>query len=565
MRWPRQKHRSLAAGELLLLLALLGATLAPRLYRLGERSYWYDEGFSVCNAAGTRPGRFLESLRTFTHVEWKNPAPTVAAVCDSVRVTENTPPLYFLLLSLWMRAFGTGEAAVRGFSVLAGTLTVLLMLCLGRSLIPRPLAWTAAWLLAVSPLHIYFSREARNYALAGLIAAGMLLLLLRAQREEEARPSGPAKRGTAGWWAAYWACGTLGLYTNYMFGPLMVAHGLALAVRRRPLRGWGTAVVGAFLLFAPWLLYGLAAQAREAITYRETLAAGDPWLRNTFFFGAKLLFYLFLGETGLKLLFLRLGFLTAPILILLALSAAGLARSWRESREADTGLLPALSTAFYLGLLVLLCLATRTWMLVQTRFAVLLLPGLCLAVAAGLLAWPSRGPVAAAALVCLSGALFFTPAWPLAERPYADWRRAAATLANQGQPGDLVVHDGATAAVPFNACYDGPLPQLALPLMNARQESTAREILLRHPRVWLMSGHYQLDPAARGRLLEGFHLHSMRRCHFSLDLALYVRRDPTLQSSRNPIPLLFQSGSPTRHGKMGCRRRSDSASNRIIP
>src|SRR5262249_50970686 len=172
-----------------------------RVYRLGARSYWYDEGFSVCNAAGARPHRFFDSLQIFTHADWKHRAHSVAAVCDSVRVTENTPPLYFLLLSLWTRAFGSGEAAVRSLSVLAGALTVLALLLFGRSLAARPVAWTAAWLLAVSPLHIYFSREARNYALAGLIAAVMLFLLLNAQREEA------AGRRPHAWWIAYWACG----------------------------------------------------------------------------------------------------------------------------------------------------------------------------------------------------------------------------------------------------------------------------------------------------------------------------------------------------------------------
>src|SRR5262249_4627342 len=125
----RQTGRRAAdvALQALAIAALLALALLLRLNRIGERNIWHDEAFSVLNAAGAGPGRFLATLAIHTRRDWDAPPPRLVDVLDSVRVTENTPPLYFVLLSFWVRLFGRSELAVRSLSVLAGTLTVLLL------------------------------------------------------------------------------------------------------------------------------------------------------------------------------------------------------------------------------------------------------------------------------------------------------------------------------------------------------------------------------------------------------------------------------------------------------
>src|SRR5207237_180599 len=132
---------------------LLLVALVPRVYRLGERSFWFDEGYSVADARGVRPQRFTQSTAVFTAREWvAEIRPSLGRVCDSVRAGENTPPLYYLFLAVWMRLFGSGEAAVRGLSVLFGIAAIAALWGAARRQLGPAYGWLAAALLAVSPL-----------------------------------------------------------------------------------------------------------------------------------------------------------------------------------------------------------------------------------------------------------------------------------------------------------------------------------------------------------------------------------------------------------------------------
>lgn len=101
-------------------------------------------------------------------------------------VDPGNPPGYRIALKGWVALFGEGEAALRSLSALAGMLGVVAVGVLGR-------LWSgsvgvgllAALLLAISPYHIYYSREARGYALCvllGLLSSALLLALLRRPR-----------------------------------------------------------------------------------------------------------------------------------------------------------------------------------------------------------------------------------------------------------------------------------------------------------------------------------------------------------------------------------------------
>ena len=89
---------------------ILAVALGLRLFELTGQSLWYDEGVSA-----------YMTPRTFAEI----------ASATSVDIH---PPLYYWLLSLWAVPFGQGEAALRGFSVLLGTLMVWVTWGLGRSL-----------------------------------------------------------------------------------------------------------------------------------------------------------------------------------------------------------------------------------------------------------------------------------------------------------------------------------------------------------------------------------------------------------------------------------------------
>lgn len=78
------------------------------------------------------------------------------------------PPLYYLVLKLWTGLFGFSEIALRAPSVIAGVATVFVVYKIGEKLFNRHVGLLAGLFLAVNPLAVYYSQEARMYSLAML-------------------------------------------------------------------------------------------------------------------------------------------------------------------------------------------------------------------------------------------------------------------------------------------------------------------------------------------------------------------------------------------------------------
>lgn len=115
---------------------LLGIGL--RLYRLGAHSFWYDEASSVA-----------ESMN-------------ILNVINAHFLT--TPPLFGVILHFWS-FLGEGEFLLRLLPALFGMLTVIMSYKFGRMLFNKKVGLISAFLLAVSPFHIYYSQELRAYTL----------------------------------------------------------------------------------------------------------------------------------------------------------------------------------------------------------------------------------------------------------------------------------------------------------------------------------------------------------------------------------------------------------------
>ncbi len=182
-------------------LTLLAAAL--RLSTLDLQSFWYDEAFTPVHVLHASLGA---TLRTVVH-------------------TENSPPLWYLLEWADSRVLGTGEVALRLPSALAGIATVPVAWAIGRELSGRRAAIICAALVAVNPLFVWYSQEARVYALFVLTAALAMLCFLRALRE-------PTPRRIA----AFALSGALALATHYFAVFLLAPMAVWLLWDRRTRR-----------------------------------------------------------------------------------------------------------------------------------------------------------------------------------------------------------------------------------------------------------------------------------------------------------------------------------------
>jgi mannosyltransferase len=140
-----------------LLFLTIALAAAVRITTLSFQSLWLDEIGTVVEAGRPWPSLFL-------------------ALFDP----QQGYPLYTLGMRLWSSLFGTGEVALRLPSAIAGICTVPLLYLLGRRLFGWKVGMLAAVFLALSPLAIWYSQEARAYAIMMLLTVAAWLLLWEA-------------------------------------------------------------------------------------------------------------------------------------------------------------------------------------------------------------------------------------------------------------------------------------------------------------------------------------------------------------------------------------------------
>ncbi|MGH2889396.1 MAG: glycosyltransferase family 39 protein [Solirubrobacteraceae bacterium] len=208
------------APWLLAAIVVLGALL--RFTTLNEQSLWFDEATT-----------------------WGIVHHGLGHVLATVPRTESTPPLYYVLLWLWSRVFGTGAVGLRSFSALCGTLTIPIMWAIGRRLVSERVGLVAALLTAVNPLLFWYAQEARSYSLLLLLSAVSLLALVRALQA----PSVPRVL----WWSI--AC-ALALASHYYAAVAIVSEAawLGACLHRRGLLTGRRAIAG----LAPVVAVGAA-------------------------------------------------------------------------------------------------------------------------------------------------------------------------------------------------------------------------------------------------------------------------------------------------------------------
>ena len=79
------------------------------------------------------------------------------------------PPLYYFLLKIWSLFFGSSDFALRSMSAFFGALTIILSYFLVKRLYDRKNALFASSFLAISPMLIRYSQEARMYTMVSFL------------------------------------------------------------------------------------------------------------------------------------------------------------------------------------------------------------------------------------------------------------------------------------------------------------------------------------------------------------------------------------------------------------
>jgi 4-amino-4-deoxy-L-arabinose transferase-like glycosyltransferase len=407
------------------------------------------------------------------------------------------PPAFYVALGWWQALAGREDVLARLFSIVPGMLAIPLAYAIARQVYggqdPRDAAAPrqgtavlAATLVALAPLPIFYSREARMYALLTCLSLASLWLLLR----------GLARQRSRWHWAAYTVVGALAAYVHYLGALLVLAQlGVAVALRRhaphavRPVALATGVIVAAG---APWVAAASGSRASLpalSLDHLRAVPAGLVAIARELAAGP---------DAGGPLA-------TIAGAALAVLAGAGLLEAAR--RPAGQALAASL-LAGLAGLLFVLALGKP----VQARYVLPVAPLLYVA-AAGALArarrplplrpvhQQARRGIAALAMGSLAAGFLAFGARYYVAYARADYSDVTRRIQALERPGDVVLLTGPWQAWYFDYYYRGQLGHHVLPkdappaLEPAQAAAELQELLRSHRRLWFVqAGLAQADP-----------------------------------------------------------------------
>lgn len=191
------------------------------------------------------------------------------------------PPLYFLLLKLWIVLAGSSVFSMRFFSLIFALWALSLIYRLGVEVYSNREGLWAALLLTVSNFHLYYATEIRMYSMVVALSLFSTLSFFRAfvHGTIAHEPAGFATKGGNGvaqaaslhhfktifrrdkrHWSSYVITTALLIWTHYLTCLLIASQGAYLLLRakhegREYMKSWLRAIGLSAALTLPWLIF----------------------------------------------------------------------------------------------------------------------------------------------------------------------------------------------------------------------------------------------------------------------------------------------------------------------
>ncbi|NEO33657.1 MAG: hypothetical protein F6K36_25175 [Symploca sp. SIO3C6] len=269
-----------------------------RLVDLDKKFFWGDEVYSSIRIAGYTKEEVIEqvydsgviSVKALDKYKFPNQERDLTDTINALRGNSEHPPLYYLMARFWMQWFGNSVTVLRSVSALISLLAFpgIYWLCWelfyeGRG--PevrgqRDYSEIAVAIFAISPLHILYAHEAREYSLwtvAILLSSAALLRAIRIKTKTS--------------WGIYAATLTLGFYSHLLFALTAIGHGIYVLATEswrwsKTLRFYLLSTLMGIITYAPWLLviisdfykfHGTIAEGPEKTSLSSLI---ERWFRN---------------------------------------------------------------------------------------------------------------------------------------------------------------------------------------------------------------------------------------------------------------------------------------------
>ncbi|MUL36283.1 glycosyltransferase family 39 protein [Gloeocapsopsis dulcis] len=217
---------------LFLVIVLLLIGIFFRFTNLDRKVYWYDETITSLRVAGYRQTEVVQqifnakeiSVQALQKYQKINLKTTLLATTYSLATeAPQHPPLYFLVARFWTQWLGDSVATMRSLSALISILIFPCLYWLCLELFKTPLfGWIAVALMAVSPFHVLYAQEAREYSLWTVTTLLSSTTLLRAIRLK-----------TKLSWIVYAATIVAGLYSFTFSLFIIIGHSIYIATTEK--------------------------------------------------------------------------------------------------------------------------------------------------------------------------------------------------------------------------------------------------------------------------------------------------------------------------------------------
>ncbi len=404
------KAADTAWGRTAVILVILFLALVLRILGLGTESAWIDEAYSINLARHAIP-QIIQGTAADQH-----------------------PPLYYLLLHFWFLV-GSGVVYARLLSVIIGVIQIYQTLALARMMSMEKLGWVTGLLLAVSPMHVWYSQEIRMYILLASLTTASTAALWA------------SLHGKPRWWL-YAFFSAAALYTHYFAAFIMFAQAILVIAWAyhhrlpRPVFQWSAACLFVGLSFAPWVPVAINQTRYHTMTWIHAPRLID--IVNT-------TLRLLLGEAIFALPDLIHWGLGGAVLLIMAIALVLALRRSSEFRLAAAwaavlALLPFGAISFI----------SAFYPIFQFKqFIIVLAPLLLLAVVVTTLLPKRIGVVLFVGLLLSNGASLTYQQLTLSKD---DWRGAAAYIQSGYQDGDLVYGNPAAAELALSLYWNKNLP-----------------------------------------------------------------------------------------------------------
>jgi uncharacterized membrane protein len=219
------------------ILASLSATALSFILSIG-RSVWFDEGYTII----------------IIHKPFHN-------MINLIRVDAH-PPLYYLILRLWVSLVGDDVWKMRLLSTIFLGLTILISLLMLRTLTNEKTALKLIPFMIFSPILLRYGYEIRMYSLLVFLSVlGTYMLVLAVKNSINVSKSNHRSLKSIlydnRYWITYSIIVALGMYTQYIIATVWIAHVVILIIltvkNKIRIIQWVWTYALSIIIFMPWI------------------------------------------------------------------------------------------------------------------------------------------------------------------------------------------------------------------------------------------------------------------------------------------------------------------------